>query len=134
MMNNVKSRLIGTAVACFAIVGLLASPVGARLIVRDGAVDFNIDGVDVAGMPDFNRGAFVPSKQYKYTISRIAVEIGAGRVTNDSGRAQVYANRGIPMTDAETRGVVFADSDVTVVARNRGTFNARASQVAVDFQ
>lgn len=118
MRNMMRSRVLSVAVMGSVMLGLLVSPVAAKVIKFSGD-NCSISGVDAAGNPSgFGSGPF---KLYKFTNIKLVVLVCHAFVPNLSGKPAVFKDLGCGLFDPETLIGYSADHDLTVVAKPYGS-------------
>jgi hypothetical protein len=95
--------------------GLLVGPVAAQVITGEDD-SLNYPNVDAAGNLDFSNGNRGVAKIFKFTRLRLITAIARSRVTNLTGRSQIYFNTGFPMLDPQTDEYIVGIDSVTVSA------------------
>lgn len=127
-MKSAKWRVIGAAsVICL---GVMVSAATAKIVSKNYSGYFMI-GVDSNGNPSSSLGAFGPAKIFKDTKTGVVVGVFGAKVTNLSGKAQVYFDLGSNIQDPETDGILRADHDVAGVTATKGQGKAIGAAVSV---
>ena len=123
-----RSRVLSVAVMGCVMLGLLVSPVAAK-VITESFDDCSLSGVDAAGNPSgFGLG---PGKQFKFTHLKLVVLVCHAYVPNLSGKRAVFRDLGCSLSDPETGIFYSADHDLEVVAKPFGTTQAFATLVCV---